>query len=450
LWQSCREEKFQQYIAQAKVQLAIELSQQHAADGQPSAASGQPLAACGSWIYHMKAALQVSPVSAGLVEMADTVLAVFGPSQPSAASIEAFMQHPAPVLKLMREFAPNHPVTFVCELLSETNRRLKYWEWLAAADWICDADFPLDQHPVLDACIKLCSDAMQLRGHSAFVRNLVCKLVELRMPLTLTSELHLFDPQHYLETHRCGAGLDGGPEEVTRDFMVSLGSTMTQFLSKMPHSRITKSPVWLQNLRLYMMHASKPQPAIGGEGVTAAGTPLPTPAAADATAGAGVAGTDGAAAVPPLPAVGGAEPAVVGTAPAVGGTITSGTPPAVGGTIPSGGVQIGQVLIGHSSENKDRFYDNMRCRVVRILKREYVVVMLEGPKEGDTVKYKHGSISWIPHIQESADIAGTVDVDGADSDATIGADGLLGEAQSAAPNQGASTTMNLEDIRGEF
>ena len=123
LWRSYCDEKFNLSFAKAKAQLAIELSQQHAAYGQPSAASGQPLAACGSWIYHMKAALQISPVSAGLVEMADTRLAVFGPSQPSAASIEAFMQHPAPVLKLMREFAANHPVTFVCELLSETNRR---------------------------------------------------------------------------------------------------------------------------------------------------------------------------------------------------------------------------------------------------------------------------------------------------------------------------------------
>ena len=69
-----------------------------------------------------------------------------------------------------------------------------------------------------------------------------------------------------------------------------------------------------------------------------------------------------------------------------------------------------------------------------------------GSEKGETNKYKHESISWIPHIEESANIEGTAD--GADSDATIGADGLLGEAQSAAPNQGASTTMNLEDIWG--
>ena len=54
----------------------------------------------------------------------------------------------------------------------------------------------------------------------------------------------------------------------------------------------------------------------------------------------------------------------------------------------------------------------------------------------------------IGNLHAADDIAGTDD--GADSDATIGADGLLGEAQSAAPNQGASTTMNLDEIWGEF
>ena len=282
------------------------------------------------------------------------------------------------------------------------------------------------------------------------------------MPLTLKSEIHLFDPQEYLETHRCD-DLDGELEVVTSDFMKLLQSQIKQFTSTMPHQK--KGTAWLADLQLYIKNALKPQPGIGGEGITAAATPLSTPAAADATAVAVVAGTDGAAAVPPLPAVVGAEPAVggtvlavcdtepavVGTAPAVGGTITSGTPPATSGgrrdaIIPSGGVQIGQVLIGHSSKKKDLF-DNMRCRVVRILTHEYIVVLLEGPKEGDTVKYKHESISWIPHIQESADIAGTGD--GADSDATMPADELLGEAPSAAPKQAAPTTMNLEDIWGE-
>ena len=129
----------------------------------------------------MKAALQINPVSAGLVEMADTLLAVFGPSQPSAASIDAFMQHQAPVLKLMLEFADKHPVTFVCELLSETNRRMKYWEWILAAEWICTADIRLEQYPALDACVKLYSGANKLRGHSLFVSNLVGKLVDVRM-----------------------------------------------------------------------------------------------------------------------------------------------------------------------------------------------------------------------------------------------------------------------------
>ena len=155
--------------------------------------------------------------------------------------------------------------------------------------------------------------------------------------------------------------------------------------------------------------AVPPLPAICGEGVTAAGTPLATPAAADATAGAGVTGTHAAAAVPPMPAVDGAEPAVGGTvlavcdtepepaaggtAPAVGGTIGGGTPPAIlGGSrqaiIPSGGVQIGQELIGHCSRNKP-LNDNKRCKVLRILTNEYVVEMLEGPKIGNIKRYKH-------------------------------------------------------------
>ncbi len=77
--------------------------------------------------------------------------------------------------------------------------------------------------------------------------------------------------------------------------------------------------------------------------------------------------------------------------------------------------------------------------------------MIEGPNEGFSVKYKHENVTvlrQIGNLPAAADIAGTVD--GADSDATIGADGLLGEDQSAAPNQGASTTMNLEDIWGAF
>jgi hypothetical protein len=465
LWQSYCDEKFKLLVDKAKAQLAIELRQQQAADGQPSAASGQPLAACGSWIDHMKAALQISPVSAGLVEMAETVLAVFGPSQPSAASIEAFMQQQAPVLKLMRAFAPNHQVTFVCELLSETTRRFKCWEWLAAADWICTADINLEQHPVLDACVRLYSEAINFSGHSAFVSNLVCKLVHMRMPLTLQSEMHLFDPQDYLETHRCD-DIDGELEVVTSDFMGLLRSLINQFTSTMPQQKKSTPPDWLMDFKLYLKNALKPQPTIYGEGITAAATPLPTPAAADATAGAGVAGTDGAAAVAPLPAVGGAEPAVGGTvlavcdtepavdgtAPGVDGTITSGTPPATSGgrrqaIIPSGGVHIGQELIGHAFRKKD-MYDKKRCRVVRILTNDYVVEMLEGPKEGEQWKYRHDNISWIPRIEKSADIAETVD--GADSDATIAADGLLGEDQSAAPNQGASTTMNLEDIWGAF
>ena len=72
--------------------------------------------------------------------------------------------------------------------------------------------------------------------------------------------------------------------------------------------------------------------------------------------------------------------------------------------------------------------------------------MLEGPKIGETNKYKHDMISWIPLIEEPADTAGTGD--GADSDATMPADELLGEATSAAPKQAAPTTMNLEDIWG--
>ena len=50
-------------------------------------------------------------------------------------------------------------------------------------------------------------------------------------------------------------------------------------------------------------------------------------------------------------------------------------------------------------------------------------------------------------LPAAADIAGTDD--GADSDATISADGLLGEAQRAAPDQGASTTMNPDEMWGE-
>ena len=72
--------------------------------------------------------------------------------------------------------------------------------------------------------------------------------------------------------------------------------------------------------------------------------------------------------------------------------------------------------------------------------------MLEGPKIGDTMRYKHEKISWIPLTVEPADIAGTGD--GADSDATMPADELLGEAPSAAPKQAASTTMMVEDIWG--
>jgi hypothetical protein len=219
--------------------------------------------------------------------------------------------------------------------------------------------------------------------------------------------------------------------------------------------------------------AVPPLPAICGEGVTAAGTPLPTPAAADATAGAGVTGTHAAAAVPPLPAVDGAEPAVGGTvlavcdtepepavggtAPAVGGTIASGTPPATidgrrEAIIPSGGVQIGWILLGHCSSSKKNIalYDNKRCRVVAVLRKEYRVTMLEGPNEGFSVKYKHENVTvlrQIGNLPAAADIAGTVD--GADSDAKICADGLLCEAQQAAPDQGASTTMNPDEIWGE-
>ena len=283
-----------------------------------------------------------------------------------------------------------------------------------------------------------------MRGHSVFVSNLVCKLVHMRMPLTLNSEIHNFDPQEYLETHRCD-DLDGELEVVTSDFMRLLQSQIKQFTSTMPPQK--KGTAWLADLQLYIKNALKPQPGIGGEGITAAATPLSTPAAADATAVAVVAGTDGAAAVPPLPAVVGAEPAVGGTVLAV-----CDLEPAVvtlGGSrqaiIPSGGVQIGQELIGHCTRNKP-LYDNKRCKVLRILTNEYVCELLEGPNIGETNKYKKHNISWIPLIEEPADTAGTGD--GADSDATMPADELLGEATSAAPKQAAPTTMNLEDIWG--
>jgi hypothetical protein len=236
LWLSYCDEKFNLLFDKAKARLAVELRQQQAADDQPSAVSGQPLAACGSWIDLMKAALQVSPVSAGLVEMAEIVLAVFGPSQPSAASIEAFIQQPLPVLKIMNAFSPNHQVTVVCELLSETTRRFTCSEWLRAVEWICTADIILDENPILDACVRLYSEAIKMRGHSVFVSNLVCKLVHMRMPLTLKSEIHLFDPQDYLETHRCD-DLDGELEVVTSDFMKLLQSQIKQFTSTMPHQK---------------------------------------------------------------------------------------------------------------------------------------------------------------------------------------------------------------------
>jgi hypothetical protein len=51
-------------------------------------------------------------------------------------------------------------------------------------------------------------------------------------------------------------------------------------------------------------------------------------------------------------------------------------------------VQIGQELIGHSTMKKP-WYDNKRCKVLRILTNEYVVEMLEGPKIGKTKRYKH-------------------------------------------------------------
>ena len=84
-------EKFSQCIVNAKRELAIELSQQRAADGQPSAADvqqsaandqpsaadGQRSAERGSWKKHVENALHIRPVSEGLAVIAKTILAVF-------------------------------------------------------------------------------------------------------------------------------------------------------------------------------------------------------------------------------------------------------------------------------------------------------------------------------------------------------------------------------------
>ena len=387
------------------------------------------------------------------------------------------MQNKVPVLKCMRDFAPAHQVTLVCELLALSTRRFSCAEWLVAAGWLSNADIILEGNPVLDACIRLFSETIELRGHSSFVKNTVCKLVDVRMPMELTDAVLTFDPKPYLEK-RYGDVADRELDAVSLEFMVSLRSSVAQFMSSMPNKK--GAPEWLVDLKLHMKTVLKPQPAIGGTGalpitdvtgVTTAAAPCPPHTAADATAGAGVAGattSDGAAAVAPSPAVGGTGPAVGGEGPTVGGTapsevhavggtpvIASAGPPETSGgrseaILPSGGVQVGWVVVGSSGRNKESF-DNKRCRVTSILRREYRVEILEGPATGQTHKYKHDMVSVTP---QSAEHVAAPD-ESAESDATIAADGLLEEAKAAATKAAATAADNQEDIlsiwgEGEF